>query len=55
MLEALEWNVGAVKAYERAGFRRIGTRRGARMSKGQHTDVVLMDAIPEDFGDSVLG
>ena len=55
MLEALEWNVGGLKAYERAGFRRIGIRRGARMSKGRATDLVLMDAIPEDFGPSVLG
>jgi diamine N-acetyltransferase len=55
MLEALEWNVGALQAYERAGFRRVGIRRGARMSKSRRTDVVLMDAIPEDFGPSVLG
>jgi diamine N-acetyltransferase len=55
MLEALAWNVGGLKAYERAGFRRIGIRRGARMSMGRRTDVVLMDAIPEDFGPSVLG
>jgi RimJ/RimL family protein N-acetyltransferase len=41
-------------AYERAGFRRIGVRRGARISRGRPTDVVLMDAIPEDFGASVL-
>jgi diamine N-acetyltransferase len=55
MLETLEWNVGGLKAYERAGFRRIGVRRGARMSGGRVTDVVLMDAIPADFGPSVLG
>ena len=54
MLEVLDWNVAGQKAYERAGFRRIGVRRGARMSKGRPTDVVLMDAIPEDFGESVL-
>jgi diamine N-acetyltransferase len=54
MLEVLDWNVGGLKAYERAGFRRIGIRRGARMSKGRATDVVLMDAIPKDFGASVL-
>jgi diamine N-acetyltransferase len=55
MLEALDWNVGGLKAYERAGFRRIGVRRGARMSKGRATDLVLMDAVAEDFGHSVLG
>jgi diamine N-acetyltransferase len=54
LLEVLDWNVAGLKAYERAGFRRIGVRRGARMSKGRATDVVLMDAIPADFGESVL-
>jgi len=29
-------------------------RRGAVMSRGRRTDVVIMDAIPEDFGASVL-
>jgi RimJ/RimL family protein N-acetyltransferase len=54
MLETLEWNVAGLTAYERAGFRRIGVRRGARISRGRPTDVVLMDAVPEDFGASVL-
>ena len=54
MLEVLDWNVGAQRAYERAGFRRIGVRRGARISRGRPTDIVLMDAVPEDFGASVL-
>jgi RimJ/RimL family protein N-acetyltransferase len=54
MLETLEWNVAGQTAYERAGFRRIGVRRGARMSRGRRTDLVLMDAVPEDFGASVL-
>ena len=37
-----------------AGFRRIGVRRGARISRGRPTDIVLMDAVPADFGASVL-
>ena len=55
LLETLEWNVAGLTAYERAGFRRIGVRRGARVSRGRPTDIVLMDAVPEDFGPSVLG
>ena len=55
LLETLEWNVAGLTAYERAGFRRIGVRRGARLSRGRPTNVVLMDAVPEDFGASVLG
>jgi len=55
LLEVLDWNVAGLKAYERAGFRRIGVRRRAVLSRGRRTDVVLMDAVPEDFGASVLG
>jgi diamine N-acetyltransferase len=51
LLETLEWNAAGLAAYERAGFRRIGVRRGARISRGQPTDVVLMDAVPQDFGE----
>ena len=54
LLETLEWNAAGLAAYERAGFRRIGVRRGAVMSRGRPTDVVIMDAVPEDFGASVL-
>jgi diamine N-acetyltransferase len=55
MLEVLDWNLAGLAAYERAGFRRIGIRRRAVMSRGERTDVVLMDAVPEDFGASMLG
>jgi diamine N-acetyltransferase len=54
LLETLDWNAAGLAAYERAGFRRIGVRRGARISRGQPTDIVLMDAVPHDFGASVL-
>jgi diamine N-acetyltransferase len=53
LLETLEWNVAGLTAYERAGFRRVGVRRGAVMSRGRPTDFVIMDAVPEDFGASV--
>ena len=55
LLVTLEWNVAGLTAYERAGFRRVGVRRGAVMSRGREpTDFVIMDAVPEDFGASVL-
>jgi diamine N-acetyltransferase len=54
LLETLAWNSAGLKAYERAGFRRIGVRRRAVISGGQPTDVVFMDAVPEDFGASAL-
>ena len=49
LLGALAWNEGALRAYEKAGFRRIGVRRGAVTSRGERADVVLMDAVPEDL------
>ena len=52
LLETLEWNAAGLAAYERAGFRRIGVRRGARISRGQPTDIVLMDAVPQYSGAS---
>ena len=50
LLQVLAWNVEAQRAYERAGFRRVGVRRDAAMSRGAHVDVVLMDAGPADLG-----
>ena len=55
LLEVLDWNVAGLAAYERAGFRQIGIRRRAVLSRGRRADLVLMDAVPEDFGASVLG
>jgi diamine N-acetyltransferase len=54
LLQALEWNVAGLTAYERAGFRRLGVRRGAAMSRGRPTNVVYMDAVAEEFSASVL-
>ena len=50
LLETLEWNAAGLAAYERAGFRRIGVRRGARISRGQPTGIVLMDAVRRTSG-----
>jgi RimJ/RimL family protein N-acetyltransferase len=55
LLWTSDWNVTAQAAYERAGFRRIGIRRRAVVIRGRPTDMVLMDAVPEDFGESLLG
>lgn len=54
LLEVLAWNTAAIRAYEKAGFRRIGVRRQAAMSRGERVDVVVMDAIPADFGASAI-
>jgi diamine N-acetyltransferase len=49
MLQVLAWNAEAERAYERAGFRRVGVRRDAAMSRGKAVDVVLMDVVPADL------
>jgi RimJ/RimL family protein N-acetyltransferase len=42
-------NPRAIRAYERAGFRTIGQRRGAILQAGRRHDTVLMDAIATEF------
>jgi diamine N-acetyltransferase len=55
MLEVMAWNERAIRAYERAGFRRVGVRRGAVVAMGERCDELLMDAIAPEFGESALG
>lgn len=47
-------NPGAIRAYERAGFRRIGVRRGAHQLGRRRFDEVYMDAVADDFPPSHL-
>jgi RimJ/RimL family protein N-acetyltransferase len=54
LLEVLPWNTRAIRAYEKAGFRRIGARREAIVSLGERTDEILMDAVASEFTGSVL-
>jgi diamine N-acetyltransferase len=54
MLNVLPTNVAAIRAYEKAGFKRIGVRRDALSVLGERGDEVLMDAIAGDFDSPVL-
>jgi RimJ/RimL family protein N-acetyltransferase len=54
LLVTFSWNLPAIRAYSKAGFREIGRRRGAVVTLGQRYDQVLMDAVAEEFTDSVL-
>jgi diamine N-acetyltransferase len=54
LLTVLPTNAGAIRAYEKAGFRRVGVRRRAIMARGERCDEVLMDAVREDFDSPVL-
>ena len=54
-LSVLAPNMGAIRACEKAGFRKSGERRNSGYWLGQRGNEVLMDAIPEDFtGTSVV-
>src|SRR5829696_6693110 len=54
LLVTFSWNLPAIRAYSKAGFREIGRRRGAVVTYGQRHDQVLMDAVAHEFTDSVL-
>ncbi|GAA4236008.1 hypothetical protein GCM10022254_44580 [Actinomadura meridiana] len=48
-LTVLEPNTRAIRAYEKAGFKRQGIRRSSNMWLGQRVNEVLMDAVPAEF------
>jgi RimJ/RimL family protein N-acetyltransferase len=54
MLAVLPGNAGAVRAYEKAGFRHLGVRRAAVIAGGRRGDEVLMDAVRDEFESPVL-
>ncbi len=54
MLEVYSINPGAIRAYEKAGFRIIGTRRSALQIGRTRADVIFMDATPVDVPPSDL-
>jgi len=49
MLSVYSFNPRAQRAYEKAGFRVIGRRRGSVFLAGRQYDEILMDAISEEF------
>ena len=54
MLRVFSYNERAIRAYLRVGFREIGRRRQAQRIGSRVYDVVLMDCLATDFGESVL-
>ena len=48
-LSVIANNTAGVRAYEKAGFKTIGTRRRSGWWLGQPADEILMDAVPEDY------
>jgi diamine N-acetyltransferase len=54
MLTVLPTNAGAIRVYEKAGFRRIGARRNALVLLGERCDEVFMDVVRDEFDSPVL-
>ena len=54
MLTVLPTNAAAIRAYEKAGFERIGPRRDALSVMGRRGDELLMDAVADEFESPVL-
>jgi hypothetical protein len=55
MLRVFEYNLAGIRAYEKAGFRRVGIRRKSKFMGGRMWDTVVMDAVAEEFTSPVLG
>jgi diamine N-acetyltransferase len=54
-LSVLSPNTAAIRAYEKAGFRKIGERRQSGYWLGHPASETIMDAIPADFpGPSIV-
>ena len=55
MLHVIATNLAGIRAYEKAGFRRIGVRRQSKLMGGRLWDTVYMEALAEEFDSTVLG
>jgi RimJ/RimL family protein N-acetyltransferase len=49
MLSVRDYNARGIRAYERAGFKRVGVRREAVRFAGRAFDEVLMDCVATEF------
>lgn len=54
LLTVYEYNRRGIRAYEKAGFRPIGRRTGARRIGDRRYDELYMEALAPDFADSAL-
>jgi RimJ/RimL family protein N-acetyltransferase len=54
LLTVMEFNLGGIKAYQKAGFKMIGRRRQAKWMNGKLWDVIYMDCLATEFVSPVL-
>jgi len=49
MLQVFEYNKGAIRCYEKIGFKHFGKRRESLLRNLERHNVLYMDILPEDF------
>jgi len=54
LLTVFSYNPGAIRCYEKAGFRHVGVRREARRHLGQWHNEVYMEALASEFTSPLL-
>jgi RimJ/RimL family protein N-acetyltransferase len=54
-LNVFEYNLGGIRAYQKAGFKEVGRCRQAHFMGGRFWDVVIMDCLATEFESPVLG
>lgn len=54
-LRVFAYNLAGLRAYEKAGFRRMGVRHKSKVMGGTVWDTVYMEALADDFASPVLG
>jgi RimJ/RimL family protein N-acetyltransferase len=55
VLRVFAYNVAGIRAYEKAGFQRMGVRRKSKLMGGRLWDTVYMEALADEFESPVLG
>ena len=54
-LRVYEYNLAAIRVYEKAGFAHIGRRHACKLMGGKLWDTMLMECLAESFSSPVLG
>jgi RimJ/RimL family protein N-acetyltransferase len=49
LLRVYSFNKQGIRCYEKAGFRKIGIRKGSKRIEDRRYDTVLMEAVSEDY------
>jgi RimJ/RimL family protein N-acetyltransferase len=55
LLRVFAYNLAGIRAYEKAGFRRMGVRHKSKLMGGRLWDTVYMEALADEFASPVLG